>query len=49
MPDNGLDFAERMRERQEPPEPAFDRLEDDSNAFYPQRRRFYSVSDTDGD
>lgn len=30
MPDNGLDFAERMRERQEPPDPYID---DDKEIF----------------
>lgn len=50
MPDDyGLDFAERMRERREPPDPYFDRLEDDADGGHKIRRGLYTPQRDDRD
>lgn len=49
MPDNGLDFAEHMRERIEPPEPYFDRLEEDTDGDHKIRRGLYTPQRDDRD
>lgn len=47
--DYGLSWAESMRDRQEPPDPYFDRLEDDTDGGHKIRRGLYTTQRDDRD